>query len=491
MLKNDNIKQDYFSIKDNIIFSFGKPNNINENSNNKMNNDSFLDENNNNNQRINDRQTQNNKNLNCISIYKMLNKSKIQAKESAQPLLNIDNINLANSQTKPKLEVIKNNFISPKKNPNNTNYYNILDKKEKKLPKCPSSEPEQLFQNKKTINNFLSNARREIMQIFDIKEESELPYEIGYLLNDPRFHYDFEHQNDNNSNYQYVNENFIDILLISFNNKMILNYNIKSIKEIQKEITFPKRNILISWLTEINYKYIKDQNILFIAIKFLDRILYHTNININEFQLIGILCFNLALKMENHHKVFYIDEIISLIGGIGDKEKVSTNKSNLIKKIKIMENKICDFLKFEFVEVTSISILRRLIQMINIQNKRTEELFISIAFFFLELSLYDEKFYEIDDFSKALSSLIMAKEIMKKYYYKMGFHNYLENCMKLKKNSIKLYFSLCVQTIKNLKKIKYGNTIFLKYQQKDFHNIIDNYLNVFIIHCIQNVPTEV
>ena len=195
--------------------------------------------------------------------------------------------------------------------------------------------------------------------------------------------------------------------------------------------------------------------------------------------------------MENHHKVFYIDEIISLIGGIGDKEKEATNKSNLIKKIKIMENKICDFLKFEFVEVTSISILRRLIQMINIQNKRTEELFISIAFFFLELSLYDEKFYEIDDFSKALSSLIMAKEIMKKYYYKMGFHNYLENCMKLKKNSIKLYFSLCVQTIKNLKKIKYGNTIFLKYQQKDFHNIIDNYLNVFIIHCIQNVPTEV
>ena len=336
MLKNDNIKQDYFSIKDNIIFSFGKPNNINENSNNKMNNDSFLDENNNNNQRINDRQTQNNKNLNCISIYKMLNKSKIQAKESAQPLLNIDNINLANSQTKPKLEVIKNNFISPKKNPNKTNYYNILDKKEKKLPKCPSSEPEQLFQNKKTINNFLSNARREIMQIFDIKEESELPYEIGYLLNDPRFHYDFEHQNDNNSNYQYVNENFIDILLISFNNKMILNNNIKSIKEIQKEITFPKRNILISWLTEINYKYIKDQNILFIAIKFLDRILYHTNININEFQLIGILCFNLALKMENHHKVFYIDEIISLIGGIGDKEKEATNKSNIIKKIKIM-----------------------------------------------------------------------------------------------------------------------------------------------------------
>ena len=103
-----------------------------------------------------------------------------------------------------------------------------------------------------------------------------------------------------------------------------------------------------------------------------------------------------------------------------------------------MENKICDFLEFDFVESTSILILRRLIQMINIQNKRTEELIISISFFFLELSLYDEKFYEIDDFSKALSSLIIAKEMLKKYYYKIGFHNYLETCAKLKKNE-----SLC------------------------------------------------
>jgi hypothetical protein len=257
----------------------------------------------------------------------------------------------------------------------------------------------------------------------------------------------------------------------------------KPIKEIQTEITFPKRNILIAWLTEINYKYIKDQNILFTAIKFLDNILYRKNININEFQLIGILCFNLALKMENHHKVFYIDEIISLIGGM--REKDPEKKYNLVKKIKQMENKICEFFNFDFIEVTSVLILRRLIQLLNIHNKRTEELFISISFFFLELSLYDEKFYEIDDFSKALCSLIMAKEILKNYFYKIGFHNYLENCIRLKKKEIKLYFNLCVDTIKNLKKIKYGSTIFIKYQQKDFQNVVNNYLNIFILHCIQ------
>ena len=491
MLKNDNIAPEYIPNKNDIIFSFGKSNKTNENSNNKKNDNPMNNENINNNKRINDREAHDIKIKKCISIYKLLNKTKVQAKETSYPLLNINNINqAANNITKPKIEINKDDYISPKKNFNKVIQYKLLENKERKLSKC-SPKSSQLFQNRDTTNNISSDNKKEIMELFNIKDESLIPYEISYLLSNPCFLYDFEHQNDNNSNYQYTNENFIDILLRSYNNKMILGYNIKSMKEIQNEITFPKRNILIAWLTEINYKYIKDQNILFTAIKFLDRILYHKNININDFQLIGILCFNLALKMENHHKVFYIGEIISLIGGISEKEKTFTNKSDIVKIIKNMENKICDFLEFDFVESTSILILRRLIQMLNIQNKRTEELIISIAFFFLELSLYDEKFYEVDDFSKALSSLIMAKEMLKKYYYKIGFHNYLETCAKLKKNDIKLYFNLCVDTIKNLKKIKYGNTIFLKYQQKDFHDVIDNYLNVFILHCIQNVKNEV
>ena len=490
MLKNDNVASDYFPKKNDIIFSFGKSNKINENSNNNMNNNLPNIEKKNNNKPINDREASI-KIQKCISIFKLLNKNKIQSRENSLPLLNINNISQnANNITKPKIEIIKDDCISPTKNFNKLKDYNILDNKERKIPKS-SSNSQQLFQNTHTTQNILSDTKTEIMKIFDIKNESELPHEISYLLSNPSFHYDFEHQNDKNSNYQYVNENFIDILLRSFNNKMILGYNIKSIKEIQKEITFSKRNILISWLTEINYKYIKDQNVLFTSIKFLDKILYHKNININDFQLIGILCFNLALKMENHHKVFYINEIISLIGGVGDKDKEFNNKSDLATKIKKMENKICDFLEFDFVQVTSILILRRLIQMMNIQNKRTEELFISIAFFFLELSLYDEKFYELDEFSKALSSLIMAKEILKKYYYKIGFHNYLEICAKLKKNEIRIFFNLCVDTIRNLKKIKYGSTIFLKYQQKDFHDIIDNYLNIFILHCIQNIKNKV
>ena len=481
MLKNENKIQENFINRNNIIFSFGKSDTINDNSNN--NNVNLINnENKNNNKRINDREECDNKIQNCISIYKLLNKNKLQAKEPVLSLFNKNNINQTNYSTKPKIELNKIGNISPKKNIAQVNYYKILNNKERKSSKSPFKS-NILFQ-KKDENDIKFEKKREMMEIFNIKSDSVLPYEITYLLDNPSFHYDLEHQNDNNSNYEYVNENFLDILLKAFNNKMILNYNIKPMKEIQAIITFPKRNILVSWLTEINYKYIKDQNVLFTAIKFLDRILYNKEININEFQLFGIICFNLALKMENHHKVFYIDEIISLIGG--SKEKDIINKSDLIQKIKLMEKKICDFLNFDLVEVTSVLILRRLIQMMNIQNKRTEELFISTTFFFLELSLYDEKYYEIDDFSKALSSLIMAKEVLKNYFYKFGFHNYLENCARLKKKEIKLYFNLCQETIKNLKGIKYGNTIFIKYQQKDFHNVINNYLNIFILHCIQH-----
>ena len=481
MLKNENKIQENFINRNNIIFSFGKSDTINDNSNN--NNVNLINnENKNNNKRINDREECDNKIQNCISIYKLLNKNKLQAKEPVLSLFNKNNINQTNYSTKPKIELNKIGNISPKKNIAQVNYYKILNNKERKSSKSPFKS-NILFQ-KKDENDIKFEKKREMMEIFNIKSDSVLPYEITYLLDNPSFHYDLEHQNDNNSNYEYVNENFIDILLKAFNNKMILNYNIKPMKEIQTIITFPKRNILVSWLTEINYKYIKDQNVLFTSIKFLDRILYNKEININEFQLVGIICFNLALKMENHHKVFYIDEIISLIGG--SKEKDIINKSDLIQKIKLMEKKICDFLNFDLVEVTSVLILRRLIQMMNIQNKRTEELFISTTFFFLELSLYDEKYYEIDDFSKALSSLIMTKEVLKNYFYKFGFHNYLENCARLKKKEIKLYFNLCQETIKNLKGIKYGNTIFIKYQQKDFHNVINNYLNIFILHCIQH-----
>ena len=127
-----------------------------------------------------------------------------------------------------------------------------------------------------------------VKKLFRVKNE-DLLYEVRFLMNNPKFIYDLEHQKDNNSNFQYINENFIDIIMLSFNDRLILNSTIKPMNSVQKEISFEKRNILISWLTEINLKYIRDQNILFLAIKYIDCILYKENININDFQLIGIL----------------------------------------------------------------------------------------------------------------------------------------------------------------------------------------------------------
>ena len=314
-------------------------------------------------------------------------------------------------------------------------------------------------------------------------QQNELIYEIEYFLNNPCNNYDIEHQNDNNSNFQYINENFIDILLLSFRNNLILNSTIKSMDSIQKEITFPKRNILISWLTEIDMKYIKNQNILFMAVKYLDRILYHQNIDINEFQLVGILCFNLALKLENSHKVFLLKEILSLIGSGEITDYKTENK--LIKQIKKTEMKICDILNFDLIECTCVMILGRLIQLFNIKNKEIENIFKSISYFFLELSLYDEQFYFFDEYLKALCSVIFAKLILKEHNIKIGFHSYLKQCVKNKSDDIKKYGKLCQKTLKELKHLKYGRTLFNKYQMKNFQFVLNTYLSGFINNCFR------
>ena len=368
-----------------------------------------------------------------------------------------------------------------------TSLCKLINSKEKKFKEISSSFP--VYSNLPTkkikfvnnhelsLNNKLKN---EIKELFHIQNE-HLIYEIDYICNNPSFNYDFEHQNDNNFNFHYINENFIDILLLSHRNKLILHKTIKPIKEIQKEITFQKRNILISWLTEVNMKYIKDQNILFLGIKFLDQLLYKQNININDFQLIGILCMNLASKLENFLRVMRIDEIISLTtnGEIKD-NKI---RYKLSKKIKAIEINICNILNFDLHQSTNVMILNRLIQIMNIQDKNIENIFKSISYFFLELSLYDEDFYLFDEFAKALSSVVLTKLILKQKNIKLGFHKYLKHCSLLKRDEIKKYLVLCQKNIKFLKNIKYGRTLLCKYQMSNYNCVINTYLSDFIKKC--------
>ena len=119
MLKNENKIQENFINRNNIIFSFGKS----------------------------DREECDNKIQNCISIYKLLNKNKLQAKETVLSLFNKNNINQTNYSTKPKIELNKIGNISPKKNIAQVNYYKILNNKERKSSKSPFKS-NILFQKK-------------------------------------------------------------------------------------------------------------------------------------------------------------------------------------------------------------------------------------------------------------------------------------------------------------------------------------------------------
>ena len=400
---------------------------------------------------------------------------------------NKENINEVNIKDRNESD-----FYTKKEKKENisTSLCKLINSKEKKFKEISSSFP--VYSNLPTkkikfVNNYELSLKKpnnklknEIKELFQIQNE-HLIYEIDYICNNPSFNYDFKHQNDNNFNFHYINENFIDILLLSHRNKLILHKTIKPMKDIQKEITFQKRNILISWLTEVNMKYIKDQNILFLGIKFLDQLLYKQNININDFQLIGILCLNLASKLENFLRVMRIDEIISLTtnGEIKDNKL----RYKLSKKIKATEINICNILNFDLHQSTSVMILNRLIQIMNIQDKNIENIFKSISYFFLELSLYDEDFYLFDEFAKALSSVVLTKLILEQKNIKLGFHKYLKHCSLIKRDEIKKYLVLCQKNIKFLKNIKYGRTLLCKYQMINFNCVVNTYLSDFIRNC--------
>ena len=320
--------------------------------------------------------------------------------------------------------------------------------------------------------------KKEMKKLFYLKKE-DLIYEIEYFCNNPSFNYDFEHQRDNNSNFNYINENFIDILLLSHKRQLILKKTINPIKQIQTKITFNKRNILISWLTEINMKYIKNQNILFSAVKYLDKILYKENININEFQLIGILCLNLATKLENSQKVMRINEIMSLTTNVEERDTIR-KEMKLINHIKRTEMKVCNILNFEFGQSTSVMILHRLIQLLNIRNKKIENIFTYISNFFLEISLYDEDFYYLEEFTKALSCVVLTKLILEQKNIQIGFHKFLKHCVINRKNEIKRYLYLCQNYLKESKNLKYMKTLICKYQMSNFNCIAYTFLSEFI-----------
>ena len=325
--------------------------------------------------------------------------------------------------------------------------------------------------------------KEEIEKLFKIDKKELLIYEIKYFSENTFFIYDKEHQNDNNSNYPYTNENFLDILLLSHRKKLILNSTIKPLKTIQTNITFQKRNILVSWLTEINLKYVKEQNLLFLSVKYLDRILYKQKIDINDFQLIGLLCVNLALKLDKTYFCFLDKEIISLTGNNEICQNNNKEYLKTIRKINETEIMLCEILDFDLMESTSVLILTRLIQIINIQNKDILKIFISIAHFFLELSLYDEQYYTFTEFVKALSCVILTKSLLNEFKIKLGFNPFLRNCVNIYNDQIRNYYSLCQKTVKELKHLRYGHIFFTKYQKAIPHNVIDNYLREFINNC--------
>ena len=77
-----------------------------------------------------------------------------------------------------------------------------------------NEQPSLLFDLKNLLPS--SENRNEIKKTFNIDNKIKIPFEIDYFFSNPTFNYDFLHQNENNSNYEYITNNFIRIYIFKY-----------------------------------------------------------------------------------------------------------------------------------------------------------------------------------------------------------------------------------------------------------------------------------
>ena len=132
MLQKETIESNNLHNNNNAEFSFGNSRHLINNYNKKIHNKMITEnESKNINCLVNDIKYNNMKKKNTNIIYNLLNRNKNTDKGKIMSFFsNINNINQTNNITKPKLDINKNNYNSPKKNYQKLNYYNNSNNKE-------------------------------------------------------------------------------------------------------------------------------------------------------------------------------------------------------------------------------------------------------------------------------------------------------------------------------------------------------------------------
>lgn len=162
----------------------------------------------------------------------------------------------------------------------------------------------------------------------------------------------------------------------------------------QTEITAQMRLILVDWLFEVHKTYRMDNNVIFLAVNYLDRYLAKNNVTKDKLQLIGCACLFIAGKYDELYPPD-VDDYVFISNNLYTKEQI------LDMEIKILEtldyNLYCDLITKKLKDYTKPEMYFAKLSLVGIERKSVFETLNSIKM------ILEKK--ELDSYAKYLLKL--------------------------------------------------------------------------------------
>lgn len=248
-----------------------------------------------------------NKNKNFLSLRNSLKTQKNKNKSEIEELKKLS-LNKKNSQSdksfnegiNEKIKIIKN-----ERKDKNLNEMNIENENRNNNPN-----------NNNIINNEIN------FEYITIKNN------IKEIIHHPLTFMTYEEFNSTLFPFEYLN----DIWKSFIEKEKYNNYSFNDIINIQIDIKYQMRCILIDWIISLQNKFFKKSSTLFLTINLIDRYLSKKSIHRTKFQLLGVTSLFIAFKYEEIY-MKNINDFIDLTARAFDKAEILSMEKTIINLV--------------------------------------------------------------------------------------------------------------------------------------------------------------
>ncbi len=165
---------------------------------------------------------------------------------------------------------------------------------------------------------------------------------------------------------------------------------------IQDAVNDKMRSVLIDWIIEVQQKFKLTEETLYLSVNLIDRYLGICKVQREKLQLLGVGAMLIASKYEE----IYAPEVRDFV--------YISDKAYTKEDILVMEGEILSKLKFEVLQVSPYTLLKRL-HFLTLDSVRS----FYLAQYILEFSMLEYRYLLYSPSIKAASSLYIARKILK------------------------------------------------------------------------------